>query len=59
MSSRGNDKHFRSQVKQRWDLKEVGGKSHAGISGHDEIVLIVSNLFGGALTIGWDRGTRS
>lgn len=44
---------------ERWGLRGVGVKNHTGINGHDEIVLIVSSLFGGTLTVGWDRGIRS
>lgn len=51
---------FQESVKnERWDLKGVGIKNHTGINGRDEIGLIVSSLFGGALTVGWDRGIRS
>lgn len=38
--------------RERWDLKGVSVKRHTGINEHDEIILIVSDLVGEALTIG-------
>lgn len=37
---------------EKWDLKGVSIKRYTEINGHDEIILIVSDLVGEALTIG-------